>query len=241
MHKNKQDKQKDSSKKMDKINPKRDSKNPLIRFLNKLKFYIFEDESPVGWIVAFIVMFLVLKFIFIPLISLSLHTNYPIVAVISGSMEHRLDDSGSVCGYTLPGYKNSFDSWWDTCGPYYSRNYNLTKDQFSKFPQRNGFNIGDVMILYGDKPEKLKVGDVIVFDGGREKPIIHRIVKIKVVDGKYYFSTKGDHNPESYPSFEKDIAQEKVIGKTIFKIPFVGYVKIIAVNILNGFIGIFKN
>lgn len=227
-----------SNKKKTQETPKT-SKNPILKFLLKIKYYIFEDESPIGWIVAFIVMFLFLKFLVIPGLTVGLHTSYPIVAVISGSMEHGLDEAKAVCGVKQDDYKSDFESWWGLCGWYYEKNFNLSKEQFLKFPQKNGFNIGDVMMLYGTKPEKLKVGDIIVFEGGRAKPIIHRIVKIRIVDGKYYFTTKGDHNPESY-YFERDIPQDSVIGKSIFKIPFIGYVKIAAVNVLNGITGIFK-
>ena len=210
------------------------------KILLKLKYYIFEDESPMGWLIAFVAMFLFLKFLLIPLISFGLHTGYPIVAVISGSMEHRLDNTKTVCGVSPIVYNGNFDNWWNTCGSYYQKNYNFTEDEFSKFPQKNGFNIGDVMILYGTAPKKLKLGDIIVFDGGRSKPIIHRIVKIRYVDGVYYFTTKGDHNPESYPEFEWNIPQDKYIGKAVFKIPYIGYVKIFVVNAIDSFVGLFK-
>ena len=238
-NKNHNNKGNDRTDKSEKKEAKKEVKNPFLRFLLKIKYYVFEDESPIGWIVAFAVMFLFLKFLVIPGLTLALHTNYPIVAVISGSMEHRLDEAKSICGVRQDSFDKKFDSWWDLCGWYYEKNFNLSEDKFKDYPQKNGFNIGDVMILQGTKPENLKIGDIIVFEGGRAKPIIHRIVRIKVVDEKYYFTTKGDHNPESY-AFEKDIPQDQVIGRAVFKIPLVGYVKIIAVNVLNGIVGIFK-
>lgn len=214
--------------------------NIIIKILKKIKYHVFEDESPVGWLAAFLVMFLLLKFIVIPLTSIVLNTNYPIVAVISGSMEHGLDSQKSLCGIKPINYAKNFDNWWNYCGDYYISNFDIEKEEFFEFSQKNGFNIGDVMILYGTKAENLKKGDVIVFEGGRTKPIIHRIVKIDIVDGKHFFTTKGDHNPESY-YFEKEIPEDKYIGKAVLRIPLVGYIKIFAVDILNNIISIFKN
>ncbi|MBN2881144.1 signal peptidase I [Candidatus Woesearchaeota archaeon] len=204
----------------------------------RLKYLVFEDESIYGWIAAFFVMFIALKFLILPVVGFALNTDYPIVAVISGSMEHRLDSSKMVCGKYPANYNTKFETWWNTCGYYYENNYNFTESEFSKFSQKNGFNIGDVMILHGTKPENLKLGDIIVFDGGRSKPIIHRIVKIQNNTGEYIFTTKGDHNPESYP-FEAKISEDDYLGKAILKIPLVGYVKILFINLLNAILGIF--
>jgi len=215
------------------------SHNPLMKGLKKLKYHIFEDESPIGWIFALIFMFVLLKFVIIPLLSLGLNTDFPLVAVISGSMEHRLDKSGALCGFKVIGFENNFDNWWNVCGKYYENNYNISKNDVALFSQKNGFNIGDVMFLYGTKPSKLKVGDIIVFEGGRSKPIIHRIVKISNRDGKYFFTTKGDHNAESY-SFEQEIPEDKVYGRAILKIPFIGNIKIFVVNAFEKLIGLFR-
>jgi len=222
-------------KKEDKASKK---ENKYIIFLKRLKYTIFDDESIVGWIAAFIFMFLLLKFIVMPISGFVLNTNYPVVAVISGSMEHKLNSDGFVCGKRPNDYKTNFDNWWNTCGYYYEDNYNITKDNFSSFPKKNGFNTGDVMFLYGTKPEKLELGDVIVFEGGRDKPIIHRIIKIEEINNEYYFTTKGDHNDQVY-DFEKKIPEDKVLGRATLKIPFIGYVKIILFRLIESIFGLF--
>jgi fructose-1,6-bisphosphatase len=147
-----------------------------------------------------------------------LATNYPIVAVISESMEH----------------DGNFNQWWNSNAVYngnpvtqagYYANFAIKKDDFQKFSFINGFDKGDIMILVGKEPSKIKVGDVIVFSvSERNEPIIHRIIKIEKSD-RYYFQTKGDHNEYSYP-FESRVPEDAVIGKAVFKVPWFGYIKI---------------
>jgi len=82
---------------------------------------------------------------------------------------------------------------------------------------------GDMMIVYGDK--NIKVGDVIVFDSPEKKyyPIIHRVIAIK--DNGVV--TKGDHNDASDEGRWGAIPFESIHGKAFFKIPILGWVKII--------------
>jgi signal peptidase I len=153
-----------------------------------------------------------------------LGTTHPIVAVVSGSMEH----------------DGSFDDWWGsvacesrrcTQSAYYNE-YNITRKKFLEFKFKNGFNKGDIMVLKGGKPEKINVGDIIVFKSNRPDPIIHRVIKKWEKDGKFYFQTKGDHNLHSYPEFgEESINEDNVIGKAVVRIPYLGWIKIIAVKI----------
>jgi signal peptidase I len=82
------------------------------------------------------------------------------------------------------------------------------------------------------------VGDVIVFFGSEPDPIIHRIVEKWEEDGQIYFRTKGDNNQGFVPD-ELRINQNLVIGKAWFKLPWLGYVKIIfaeGVNLLRGWV-----
>ena len=83
------------------------------------------------------------------------------------------------------------------------------------------------MFIIGAKPEKLEIGDVIIFNAGTSNPIIHRIIKIKNVNNKLTFSTIGDNNKNQL-AFEKDISSERIIGKAVFKTaPYLGWVKLI--------------
>ena len=180
--------------------------------LKKTWWFIWEDDSIWSWIVNIILAFVLIKFIVYPGLGFLLGTNYPIVAVVSSSMEH----------------DGSFDNWWNGQERWYL-NQNISKEQFAKFNFKNGFNKGDIMILYGKKPANIEVGDVIVFKSQRPDPIIHRVVKKWKINGEYYFQTKGDHNADSIKSVgldETNINQDMLLGNAVVRIPLLGYIKI---------------
>jgi hypothetical protein len=186
-------------------------------FLGKVWYFIWYDDSILSWIVNIILAYILIKFIFYPLLGLLMGTNYPIVAVVSTSMVH----------------PQSFDQWWDLNEDFYlSRN--ITKGEFEKFPFRNGFNKGDLMILIGKKPEGIKVGDIIVFQSRKPYPIIHRAID-KQDKGMWVFQTKGDNNKGQITDFDLDetrILQNTIYGKAIIRVPWLGYVKIWFVDAL---------
>src|SRR3989344_4000315 len=147
---------------------------------SKIWHFIWEDDSVWSWIVNIILAFVIIKFLVYPGLGFIFGTSFPIVAVVSQSMEH----------------DGSFDEWWETQKDWYM-DMNITKENFLDFSLRNGFDCGDLIILFGKEHTKIKVGEVIVFfDTFSGKPIIHRVVKIDG-DGTYLFQTKGDHNPVS--------------------------------------------
>jgi signal peptidase I len=208
--------------------------------------YIWHDDSLMSYVLNFALAFLFIKFLFFPALGFVLNNDYPIVAIVSGSMQHKIVD-GWVCHVQFSDVKNKrldFDEWWKYCGEYYEMNFNITKDEFSEFDYRNGLNIGDVMILYGKDPEKIEVGEVLVFIPENREwfeshgPVIHRVVDKWEEDETIYFQTKGDHNRESAENFETRIPEEDVIGVAAVRIPFVGYAKIWLFNIIQG-IGMF--
>lgn len=85
------------------------------------------------------------------------------------------------------------------------------------------FYKGDLLILQGTPAEALAVNDIIVFSvDERATPIVHRIVKIND-DGTY--QTKGDANTSQHP-FETRIHLDRIHGKAMFIIPYLGWVKI---------------
>lgn len=195
----------------------------------KIWYFIWHDDSIWSWIVNVILAFVLIKFIVYPALGFVLSTSHPIVAVVSGSMEH----------------DGSFDDWWEssaqcvdtgcTQGSYYL-DLGITKEQFRSFRFRNGFNTGDIMILYGTSSKDLDVGDVIVFQSRRPDPIIHRIVKIWYEDGEYRFQTKGDHNLASIENPTLDeigIDEDDVIGEAVIRLPYLGWIKIGFVKLLN--------
>ncbi len=181
----------------------------LKKTLKKIWHFIWEEDSVWSWIVNIVLAFLLIKFIIYPGLGLALGTHYPIVAVVSESMEHK---------------EIKYDTWWVSRGDWYVQN-SISKEEFSKFPLKNGFNRGDIMILKGKKAQDLKVGDVIVFKTGRPDPIIHRIVEIRKDKDKYTFHTKGDNNAGSLPE-ELAIQETQVIGTAKVRVPLLGWIKI---------------
>ena len=79
------------------------------------------------------------------------------------------------------------------------------------------FNVGDLAIIEKCTANDIKIQDVIEYqmDG---YTVIHRVIKIYQEDGEFYFITKGDNNSseDSLP-----VREEQLIGKAIFKIPYV--------------------
>ena len=189
------------------------------KVLKDLWHFIWEDDSILSWIVNLVLAFVLIKFIVYPGLGFLLSTTHPVVAVVSESMEHT----------------GNFDAWWNKAGQWYSDN-NIKKEVFEKFPLRSGFNKGDIMVLKGKTPAKIEIGDVIVFWSSKKDPIIHRVVKKWQENGVYYFETKGDNNPSTLntPSVDETrISQEQIVGNAVFRIPLLGWIKIIAVNIWN--------
>ncbi len=162
-----------------------------------------------------ILAFVLVKFIIYPGLGFLLGTAYPVVAVVSSSMEHN---------------GLGFDGWWEANKGWYEQNSVEKEVLASTF--RNGFNKGDIMILIGAPPKKLKKGDVLVYQNERYKyPIIHRITKIDKYDGKLIFQTKGDNNRQADPL---QIKEEKIVGKAVFRVPWLGWVKLIFTKAIGG-------
>lgn len=184
------------------------------RFWKRFWEIVWKDDSLKGWIISLIFLFVVIKFIFFPLLSLATGTSLPLAIVESCSMYHKGDIFGS------------FNSWWEEHDSKYTQ-IDISKTEFSDFSLRKGFNKGDILFITRAKPEKLEVGDVIIFNAGEKNPVIHRIISIKQENGKYIFSTMGDNN-NGQLSVEKEISEDKLVGKAVSKvIPFIGWGKLI--------------
>jgi len=65
-----------------------------------------------------------------------------------------------------------------------------------------------------------KIGDIITFGTPGKTPTTHRIYDITVVGGKPIYITKGDAN--NAPD-QKTVNKSEIIGKVLFKVPFLGY------------------
>lgn len=190
----------------------------ILAMSKKLWKFVWHDNSIWSWIVNAALAFVIIKFIVYPGLGFLLQTDHPVVAVVSDSMK----------------YKEDFDQWWESMGAYYEAQ-NITYEQFKGFPLSNGFNKGDIIIIKGKKPDKVEVGDIIVFEASRPEPIIHRVIRRWEAD-RHYYSTKGDRNGGQRDE-EKDIREERVIGTAWLRVPYVGYVKILftkAINTIRG-------
>ncbi len=208
-------------------------KRDLKKTWKKLWHFIWEDNSIWSWIVNIILAFILIKYIIYPGLGLALGTSYPIVAVVSDSMEHNYD----------------FDTWWQNSEEYYS-GIGIVESSFEKFPLKNGFNKGDIMILWRANHNNINIGDVIVFQSARTNPkpdpIIHRVIIIEEKDGIITYQTKGDNYLTNRRQingcfqdgciYESDIKQNQVLGKAVFKVPYLGYIKIWFVDLLKVFI-----
>lgn len=192
--------------------------------LKKTWHFIWHDDSLLSWIVNVILAFILVKFIIYPGFGLLLSTNYPIVAVVSCSMEHNTQPDCSFIHL-------NFDEWYNIRGEWYTNN-DFTKSQFKDFSFHNGFDKGDIMILKGVKPKDIKIGDILVYQSEiYPNPIIHRVIKISQKDSMYIFTTKGDNNQGTDP---KDISEQQIkdTGKAIIKIPYLGWIKILFTNLI---------
>jgi signal peptidase I len=207
--------------------------------LSKAWDFFWNSNSPWSWLLNIVVAFLFIKFIFYPISGMGLNTTHPIVAVVSGSMEHmQTTHDGRIipemCGNTYgeKKYFMSLDYYWEECGSWYEEN-NITKEQFSAFSFKNGFNKGDIIIIYGTNPKNLKIGDVIVYNTPyRHEPIIHRIVAIDEYDDGLSFTTKGDHNSMPDPRIDTNIKEDMIIGRAIGRIPYLGWIKVGAMKLV---------
>ncbi len=200
-------------------------KRDVYTFVKKAWYFIWHDDSVLSWIVNVILAFILIKYVVYPLLGLILGTSFPIVAVVSESMEHNVP----------------FDSWWEKNSKWYADN-GIAREQFASFSFRNGFNKGDIIFLIYKEPKKIERGDVIVFISHRldprPDPIIHRVVNVQNDNG-IHFQTKGDNNGRALDDCdntgcidETDIVEKQVLGRALFRIPLLGWVKIIFVDII---------
>ncbi|MBI4151343.1 signal peptidase I [Candidatus Woesearchaeota archaeon] len=192
--------------------------------------YFWREDSLGSWLLNILVAFLLIRYVVYPVLGVVLGTHFPIVAVVSESMEHSTFN-GILCGKSPQEYRESFDNYWDTCGNWYVQ-HGISKEEFQQFPLRDGFNKGDVIILWRANGNNIHVGDVLVFQASKPQPIIHRVVSVKTEGGKTVYQTKGDHNADSIEPVlgEHQIDQSRIEGKGVIRIPYLGWLKILFVE-----------
>ncbi len=184
--------------------------------LRKTWHFIWDDDSIWSWIVNIILAFILVKFVIYPVLGLLLGTSFPVVAVVSSSMEHN---------------GLSFDNWWAQNKNYYE-SAGISKEEFRNFKMKNGFNKGDIIILLGVEPKDIKRGMVIVYSTTRYKyPIIHRVVSAESQNNGMLFETKGDNNSGPDPEL---IEENRVLGRAVVKVPYLGWIKIMFTKLVGG-------
>lgn len=191
--------------------------------LRKFWFLLWKDNSIKGWLFSLVFLFVVIKFIFFPVLNLATGTSLPMAIVESCSMYH----AGNVF--------SNFGNWFDRHEEKYMK-IDITKGEFQKFIFTKGFSKGDILFLVKANPDKLKMGDIIAFKSGtRDTPVIHRIIQINEENGTRTFTTMGDNNakiliPDNNLGKvdERNIKEEQIVGRAVFRIvPFLGWTKLI--------------
>ena len=169
----------------------------------KIWYFIWKDDSMASWLVNVIIAIILVKFVIYPGLGLLLGTGFPVVAVVSCSMEHKTTDCDNpnqvpnLCG--IAGVENiDFDVFWKTCGGWYE-NKDISKNMFEEFRFKNGFNKGDIMVLVGSKniqihPRHSEVGwKVTLVDTGTNAMTGARVKRIeKYIDEETFMLTYGD-------------------------------------------------
>lgn len=101
-------------------------------------------------------------------------------------------------------------------------------------PFSRTLHVGDLIIVQGVAPEEIKAapypdGDIIVFHepSSGDTLIVHRAVDRKVEDGKIFFKQEGDGNGPGTGSW---IPADRVVGRVILRIPWVGHIALFLHN-----------
>jgi signal peptidase I len=180
----------------------------------KFWFLLWKDDSFKGWIFSLVILFIFIKFIFFPGLSLVTGTSLPLAIVESCSMYHK----GNLFA--------NFDSWWERHDEKYSK-FTINELDFQDFILKNGFNKGDILFIIRANPEKLQEGDIIIFNANQKNPIIHRIIDIRENGEERIFSTIGDNN-KGQLSFENSVTEDMIVGKAVLRVaPYLGWIKLV--------------
>ncbi|MBS3064558.1 MAG: hypothetical protein J4472_01980 [DPANN group archaeon] len=175
----------------------------------KIWHFLAHEESIQSYLVNALIVILIGKFLFFPLLGAALGTDFPIVAVVSNSMQHN----------------ENFDGWWKLNGAWYE-NKGITKEQFETFYKYKGFSKGDVFVVRHVDYNDIKIGDIIIYNvEGYRDPIIHRVIAINET-----IQTKGDSNIDQI-KFEKSVKESQIQGKVVMWMPAIGWIKVIFLDI----------
>ncbi len=167
--------------------------------------YLLSGNNVYSILFYIIVIYVVVTYVALPSVYALSPLDY-ISAVVSSSMVH-----------SYPSIQLTYYDWLELHG------YNMSA--VSSWPFPGGIPLGSIALAYKVQPSQIDVGDVIIYRvEGTGEDIIHRVVNVTVVNGAYYYTTKGDANPYSLP-FEYNIPYGNVVGKVGQVIPYLGYPK----------------
>jgi len=85
---------------------------------------------------------------------------------------------------------------------------------------------GDLLIIQARPPEEIALNDIVVYQDEvwhSDGPIVHRVIEIEVVEGDYYYFTKGDNNPTRDPY---NRTYSEIVGVVVATIPWLGNVSL---------------
>ncbi len=196
---------------------------------NKVKILLknlFSGEKYYSIILYIILVYLLFVYVALPSVYAFTPVSY-ISAVVSGSMEHN-----------APTIQLTYNDWLVQNG--------FNSSVTSSWPFQNGINVGSLTVAYKVPADQIKIGDVIIYTPnsytappgsicpsvGPTVQIIHRVINETIINGTYYYTTKGDANPLSCP-FEIDVPYSAVIGEVETVIPYLGYPRYILYSIGN--------
>ena len=82
---------------------------------------------------------------------------------------------------------------------------------------------GDIIVTYKNSDDIYNTKDIITFVSPSDPvTITHRIIEVSMVNGEYYYRTKGDHNNTAD---RQVIPSDNVIGRVVLRIPKAGYIQ----------------
>ncbi len=85
---------------------------------------------------------------------------------------------------------------------------------------------GDLLVIQARQAEEIALNDIVVYQDEvwhPDGPIVHRVVEIEVVEGNYYYFTKGDNNPTRDPY---NRTYREIVGVVVATIPWLGNVSL---------------
>ena len=97
--------------------------------------WVWHSESIWSWLVALILIYIIVKFIFFPVLSLIMGTSLPLAGVESSSMDHQIVQDNfrrlSLCGnvYSKDDVEHiNFNEYWTICGEWYEE-INISREE----------------------------------------------------------------------------------------------------------------